>query len=304
MTIDEAIEQACHEAGIYIPKRITYGRWLNTDTTAGKSGKGDGRLIVNEHSVTAWNWQTSQKVTISLRDGMTAREQQAVARDIAKAKQKAVKDAARAANMAQALIASSALAGHPYLVLKGFRDERAMTVPAATVRNVVGDYIVPAGATCAVLIPARRGGKVTSAQLIWEDGTKKFLFGGEMGGASHRIASGVYTWLCEGFATGLSIRAALKGLGVQATVLCCFSASNIVAVAKQVKGRAFIAADNDKPQPQFGGLGTGEHFARQAALPYGMPPALQTDFNDMHHDAGIFAVQRILTTVMAGRRAA
>jgi putative DNA primase/helicase len=181
-----------------------------------------------------------------------------------------------------------------------------MVVTATVVREIVGSYIVPAGAGSAVLIPARRGGKVTSAQLIWEDGTKKFLFGGEIGGASHRIASGAYTWLCEGYATGLSLRVALKGLGMQSTILCCFSASNIVAVARQARNRTFVAADND-PIPKsnpFNGLGTGEHYARQTDLPYGMPSQVETDFNDMHQRDGIFAVQRVLTSVMAGRRAA
>lgn len=302
MTINDAIDQACREAGIYVPKRIAYGRWLNTDTTAGKSGKGDGRLIVNEHSVTAWNWQTNQQVTINLRDGMTAREQQAVSRDIARAKQKAARDAARAKEQAQAIIAAASTKTHPYLVDKGFRDELVLTVSAQTVRDVAGDYLV-AGAS-AIVIPARRAGTVTSLQLIWEDGTKKFLFGGEIGGSSHRIATGAYTWLCEGFATGLSLRAALRGLKMQATILCCFSAANVVSVARQVQGRAFVATDNDKPLPQFGGLGAGEHFTRQTGLPYGMPPIVKTDFNDMHQAEGIFAVQRVLTSVMAGRRAA
>lgn len=91
---------------------------------------------------------------------------------------------------------------------------------------------------------------------------------------------------------------------MQATVLCCFSASNILAVARQINGRAFIAADHDKPLPQFGGIGTGEHYAQQTGLPFAMPPVLQTDFNDMHQAESIFAVQRVLTSIMAGRRAA
>lgn len=304
MTLDQAIEQACHDVGIYPPKRTAFGKWLNTDTRAGKSGKGDGRVKIQEHFVTAWNWQTGEKSTVNLHDSLSIKEQRAVAQSVARSKVKAEKDTARAAGMAQALIAAASLAQHPYLVAKGFRDEQAMVVDASTVRQVVGDYIVPAGARSAILIPARRGTTVTSAQLIWEDGTKKFLFGGEIGGAGHRIATGVYTWLCEGYATGLTVRAALKGLNVRATVLCCFSASNIAAVAPKVRGKAFVAADNDKPLEHFGWIGTGEHYARQTELPYGMPPDVGTDFNDMHQRAGIYAVQRALTSVMSGRRTA
>ncbi|MGN6548470.1 MAG: toprim domain-containing protein [Pararhizobium sp.] len=308
MTLDQAIEQACRDVGIHPPKKTVFGKWLNTDTWAGKKGKGDGRVIVQEHFVTAWNWQTGEKSTVGLRDGLSAREQRAVAQSVARSKAKSEKDAARAAGMAEALISAATLSTHSYLAAKGFRDEQAMTVPAKTVRDVVGDYIVPSGARQAVMIPARRAGKVTSAQLIWEDGTKKFLFGGEIGGTCHRIASGAYTWLCEGYATGLSLRVALKGLRMQSTILCCFSASNIVAVAKQVRGRAFVAADNDRPPKhnphQFEGLGAGEYYARQTDLPYGLPPDVGTDFNDMHQRHGIFAVQRVLTSTMSGRRAA
>lgn len=100
------------------------------------------------------------------------------------------------------------------------------------------------------------------------------------------------------------MRAALKGLRLSATILCCFSASNIVAVIRSVRGRCFIAADHDKPLDQFGGLGTGEYYARLADVPYGMPPDVKMDFNDMHQHSGIYAVQRVLTSTMARRRAA
>lgn len=306
MTINEAIDKACAEVGIHPPKRFSIGRWAKTDTLAGKSGKGDGRVIVNDKSATAYNWQTSQRATVWLDGEMTQQQRRELAAEISRAKEKARLDAARAADTAVNLMNRATSRTHPYLSSKGFSDEQTLVIDAAAVRAIAGDYIVPAGASNAVLIPARRDGKISSAQLIWEDGTKKFIFGGEIAGASHRIATGVDTWLCEGYATGLSVRAALKGLKMQATVLCCFSASNILFVARQLnsRGRAFIAADHDKPIPHFAGLGTGEYFARQAGMPYGMPPDIQTDFNDMHQHAGIFAVQRALTAIMAGRRAA
>lgn len=302
MTLDDAIEQACRDVGIHPPKKTAFGKWLNTDTWAGKKGKGDGRVIVQEHFVTAWNWQTGEKSTVGLRDGLSAREQRAVAQSVARSKAKAEKDAARAAGMAEALIAAAILSTHPYLAAKGFRDEQAMTVSAERVRKVVGGYIVPAGAASAVMIPARRAGKVTSAQLIWENGTKKFLFGGEMGGASHRIARGSDTWLCEGFATGLSLRTVLKSLRLSATILCCFSASNIVVVARSLRGRCFIAADNDPPPKhkpeQFNELGAGEFYAAKTGKPFLMPRIVGDDINDMHMRDGVFAVQRLVTSFL------
>lgn len=204
MTLDQAIEQACQDVGIYPPKKTGFGKWLNTDTIAGKKGKGDGRVIINEHYVTAWNWQTGEKSTVALRDGVSAKEQRAIARDVSKAKAKAAQDAARAAHQADCLLGQARITTHPYLVDKGFRDEPVPVIPAQSVRQIAGttnrrgefipaDYLV-AGST-AIIVPARRASAVTSLQLIWEDGTKKFLFGGEISGASHRIATGAYTWL-------------------------------------------------------------------------------------------------------------
>lgn len=303
MNLDQAIDQACSDVGICRPKKTAFGKWLNADTLAGKSGKGDGRLIIQEHFVTAWNWQTGLKSTVSLRDGASAKEQKAIAQSVARSKEKALKDAARAAGMASALMSAASFEHHPYLIAKGFRDEQAMVVTAATARQIVGDYIVPPDGHHAILVPARRLGSVISAQLIWEDGTKKFLFGGEMRGATHRIAAGVYTWICEGYATALSVRAALHGLKVRSTVLVGFSASNIATVSRQVRGKAFIAADNDKPLKQFDWKGAGEYYALQSGLPYGMPPDIGADFNDLHQRDGIFAVQRSLTSIMSGRPA-
>jgi putative DNA primase/helicase len=305
MTIDEAVEQACASVGIRTPRGRAFGRWLKTDTLDGKRGKGDGRVIINEMHATAWNWRTGESVTVGCGSPSNDPERkQRFAQEQAKRRDEEREKAKRAARIAGELIEAARLGEHAYLADKGFKDERAMIVDRRAVERIVGRYLVPDGAAQAIVVPARLGPVITSAQLIWEDGTKKFLFGGEVGGTSHRISTGTDTWLCEGFATGLSVRAALKSLRVSATVLCCFSASNITAVARAVRGRCFIAADHDQPLDQFGGLGAGEHYARQTGFPYGFPPDLKADFNDMHQQAGIFAVQRALTSIMAGRRAA
>ena len=303
MTIEDALEQACAEVGIVSPKSYRLGQWSKTDTLSRKNGKGDGRVIVNEKWATAYNWQTGERSTVWLdgQDSYQQRQERAV--EIRRTKEKQAKDAARAAGIATELLARATSAAHPYLISKGFKDEKGLVLGARFVSDLGGSYLVPSGGAHALIIPARRDGRITSAQLIWEDGTKKFLFGGEIGGASHRIATGVDTWLCEGYATGLSVRAALRGLKVRGTVLCCFSAMNVATVARLANGRVFIAADNDRPLETFMGLGTGEHYAKQTGLPYGMPPEVKTDFNDMHQSAGIFAVQRVLTSIMARRAA-
>ncbi|TPM59136.1 hypothetical protein FJ959_09715 [Mesorhizobium sp. B2-2-4] len=300
MSIDDAIGKACSTVGIIPPKGRSYGKWLHTDTLSGKNGKGDGRVIINDTHVTAFNWQTGETVTVGIGGEVEKRDRQKIAKQIEFSKRKQKADAARAANVASAMLATSRTGLHPYLASKGFREEKGLVIDASDARRIGGDYLVPdTDRALALLVPARINGKVTSVQMIWEDGTKKFLFGGEVSGASHRISAGVDTWLCEGYATGLSIRAALHGMKIRPTVLCCFSASNIVAVARHLEGRVFIGAENDKPLVQFGGLGASEFYARKTSLPYGMPPGLGTDFNDLHQQSSIFVVQRALTAVMA-----
>lgn len=302
MNVSDAIDQACAAVGIKPPRSYKHGQWVKCDTLDGKSGKGDGRVIADDLKVVGWNWKTGEKATIWLkdRDSLTPVEKHQFAERKAKDEAEQRERAARAAHVAQTLLATAKLGTHAYLARKGFPTEQAHVLPAADVVDIGGKYLVPEGAKTALIIPARIGTRITSAQLIWEDGTKKFLAGGEMGGAVHRLSRGTETWLCEGFATGLSLRMVLKALNRSATVLCCFSASNLATVARTIEGKCFIAADHDKPLEQFGGLGTGEHYAKVAGHPYTMPPDLGTDFNDMLMKQGIFAVQKHIATFIRG----
>lgn len=303
MTLDEAISQACARVGIVPPKgRIDMRKWIKADTT-GKNGKGDGRVICDEERATAMNWQTGESVTVWLRSERSPEEKRQYRQRRQDDERKARELASRASATAQRLVAAATTGAHPYLAAKGFPDEMPLTIAAADVVRIAGAYLAPEGQEVAIVIPARIKNQIASAQLIWPNGVKKFLYGGEMGGAYHRIASGERTWLCEGYATGLSLRAALRGLNRRDTVLVCFSASNIVKVASAV-GAHFIAADHDAPPAakpdQFDGLGAGEYFARKAGIPYLLPPEAGTDINDLHKSAGIFAVQRLITGLLRG----
>jgi putative DNA primase/helicase len=305
MNVDKAISRACADVGIIPPAAPAYGKWVRTDTLSGKNGKSDGQIIVNEHHVTAMNFQTGETVTVGMATGeRTANDRREIAKVIEHHKAKKREQAARAAKIAESIVAASETAGHPYLSGKGFPAEKALVVPADTVRRLAGDYLVEESGKRAVVMPARIDHRITSLQLIWEDGSKKFLAGGEIGGSSHRIAKGADTWLCEGFATGLSLRMALKALRRTDTVQCCFSASNLVKVAKTIKGRCFIVADHDKipMNDPFEGIGPGEHFAKASGKPYLMPPEVGTDLNDVHMRDGIFAVQRLISTFLRGIR--
>jgi putative DNA primase/helicase len=186
-----------------------------------------------------------------------------------------------AAKVAAQKIAKAKAETHPYLDRKGFPKTLGLVYEGL------------------LLVPARIGNRVVSLQEIAEDGTKKNLPGGRMSGASFTIGSGLREVLCEGYATGLSIKAALSGLCLPARVTCCFSAANVATLAERWR-HAVVVADNDKPVAQFGGLGTGEFYARKTGLPWAMPPALATDANDFHLSGGLPALQRLLLRLLQG----
>lgn len=161
----------------------------------------------------------------------------------------------QAAMLAQRMIQDAELATHPYLAAKGFPEEQ---------RLVLRDEL---------LIPMRGpNGEILSVQRIKADGTKLFLKGGKAGGARHEMGRGRTRWYCEGYATGLSIQAALKHLYRNDRVVVCFSAANIAAIARF---EGLVVADNDAS-------GTGERYALKTGLRYWMPPDVGTDANDYH----------------------
>jgi len=92
-------------------------------------------------------------------------------------------------------------------------------------------------------------------------------------------------WLTEGYATGLSVRDALRSTGSNASVVVCFSASNLIQVADQIKGQRYIFADNDASE-------TGAKSAQSTELPWTMADEVGWDANDLHKKHGLFAVAK------------
>lgn len=189
-----------------------------------------------------------------------------------------------AAKVAEHKINNATAQPHPYLERKGFPKQLGLVLEGL------------------LLVPARLDGRAVSLQEISADGTKNNLLGGRMRGASFSIGSGRLEVLCEGYATGLSIKAALAAVHLPARITCCFSAANVATLAGQ-KRHAVIVADNDKPVAQFHGLGTGEFYARRTGLPWAMPPEVGTDANDFHQRDGLPSLQKLLLDLLQHRRA-
>ncbi|MCT6721640.1 toprim domain-containing protein [Acidovorax sp. K2F] len=193
----------------------------------------------------------------------------------------------RAAIKAQELLRTTTPGPHNYLFYKGLPNSQGLCTPD-------GDLVVP--------MRDWQTNAVRGAQLIrWTDTedepgrmrwVKKMTYGMQARGAVLRLGPprATETIYCEGFATGLSIEAAVKQMRLNAAVLVCFSDSNMVYVAQQTKGRRYTFADHDKS-------GAGERAAKEMGLPYCMSPVMGEDANDMHKRAGLLAVCGLLMQV-------
>ena len=203
------------------------------------------------------------------------RRQRAAAR--AHERQRTEARAVAAAKQAQQMIQAATLDHHGYLTGKGFPEAKGLVLDGQ------------------LLIPMRdeRTGALLSLQTIQPDGRKRFLAGGRAKGAVHRLGRSQRRWYCEGYATGLSIAAALRTyLYRRDQVVVCFSAGNLAYVASEESG--YVVADHDAS-------GAGETYARKTGLLYWLPPELG-DANDFHQRHGLQALADALRGFMGEAR--
>ena len=187
-----------------------------------------------------------------------------------------------ARRLASDMMKRASTAPHPYLATKGFPNEAGLVLDGE------------------LLIPMREFSlykQLNSLQRIAADGSKLFLPGGKAKGSVFIIGPMMARerWLCEGYATGLSIREALRALYRQASIVVCFSAGNLTHIGrllKALKQPAYVMADNDESK-------AGEQAAKDSGLPWVMPPEVGMDANDLHQRAGITALVNLLKTVRA-----
>lgn len=294
MSIHDAMLDACRAVGIEPPRKTAPGRWAKSNVTGKSTSNTSGRVLIHDDGKggIAWNWATGQRQ--AFRDTGTNGPAAAPVRRDPERDRAAEAERIEVERICGLIVRSCDQTTHPYLARKGFPDELGLVledprklVPDSPLGRRIGAAI-PEHDAPLLIVPGRIGNRVTTVQFIAADGTKKNILGGLMGGAAHRIATGRETWVCEGIATALSVRAALRLLGRSATVLCAFSASNVAKVVSGIPGAA-IAADHDKPVEAFGGLGTGEFYARKSGRSWSMPPEAG-DFNDFHQAAGLRAV--------------
>jgi len=278
-------------AGLTPPDDLASDGTLHRFASNGKPRDKSGWYVLHLDGVAAgvfgcWRAGVSETWCAKQPDTMTESEREAhrlrikamrAAREADKAQhqQQAAQQAARRWD------AATPATAHPYLTAKGVKPHGTRIEGAA------------------LLVPMRdEAGKLRSLQVIDSDGGKRFLFGGQVAGCYMGMGKpqGVLI-VCEGFATGASIREATGH-----AVAVAFNAGNLLAVAQAMRAKfpalaLVVAADDDHQTAGNPGLSA----ARQAALAVGgfvlapqFPahrPGKATDFNDLHQLAGLGAVR-------------
>lgn len=263
------------------------------------AAKGGTRVVVGAYGM--WGKIESAKIEVDWKEISTEE------REELRAKQRAAEEAEREKRGRQAELAANRA-----------RDQwsKALTIDAAAAAGVTSAYLTAKAITPetvrlqqdgTVLVPMIRyndadGGRMVGLQKIGPDGTKRFNKGMAKEGAACRLGpppeDGKAFLLCEGYATGRSIRMATMGMY---PVFVCFDAGNLAPVATILRSRypsspmLFCADDDWKTEiPEGSPFNVGVKKARAAAHQVGraeivvpvFPNAAEredkwTDFNDL-----------------------
>ena len=257
--------------GLIMKDTVLYDRWIATPTEDHpRSSNGRYKFLGDVGWVI--NWAKMDKPVTWFADGKTANSPE-VRQRLSSSNQERNKIAAQAAQKAEWILSQCSLETHPYLERKGFVAEQ-------------GNVFVKQNRKLLV-IPMRSGkSHLVGCQLIDEDGGKKFLHGQTSKGATFVIGTKGTPILCEGYATGLSVRDIMSKMNIPYTIYICFSASNMELIARNI-GKGIIIADNDPSS-------VGETSAKKTGHPYWISPATGEDFNDYHRRVGNFKASQDL----------
>lgn len=271
--------------GLVLRDPIPDGRWHRVPTDD-HPRKRNGAYAFDGERGAVQNWATMQQVALYRPDGAQRtigrgefRRQRRYARETARAH-------AKARHVAMEIIKTCTRSEHPYLAAKGFPKAQGLV-------SSDGELIIP-------MRDFRDYRTVDGVQRIsCVDFSKKFLPGQKAKGAVFIIAKGAMRerWLVEGYATGLSVQAALLDLRRQAEVVVCFSAGNLEHVSTMVKPPAYVMADNDESK-------AGQRAAESTGLPWVMPPEVGMDANDWHQRSGLRSLVHLILSLSQVRQSA
>ena len=270
--------QFARSHGIIINELPAVGSWKRYPTEDHPRKRNGAVKYMGSHGFVQ-NHATSTVVSLwkpEASDRLSSPDMRAIIISQARAEQERKKLSTEAVNKSVRMLNESGYRTHAYLEAKGFPDEQG------SVLNIENKPVL--------LIPMRVGKSLCGVQQIWEDGTKKFLYGQRTSGATFTFDNKGINIVCEGYATALSVRAAMKQMKHRYTIHVCFSAGNMVKVAAGLES-GLVIADNDKS-------GTGQQAAAEIGWPVWMSDLEGEDANDCQRRIGLFAFSQSLTQSM------
>jgi putative DNA primase/helicase len=252
------------EHGLIIDS-LVFDQWVRVKTVD-KPNKKNGAYIFDGKFGAIINFAMHEHHISYKAEGYTFTVQDKIKRE--KAAEDRTKRQQEAKRKAVYILNNSELLTHPYLERKGFTDK---------------GYVYKS----LLIVPMRINGSLVGCQMIDPEGNKRFLSGQITKGASLVIDNKGRDILCEGYATGLSIRRALKLLKVRYKIHICFSASNMLEIAKNTTD-PLVVADNDP---------VGVSAAKKIASVYWVGEAGE-DFNDAEKRLGTEKVAELIKPLM------
>ena len=265
----------CRAHGILIDREPPIGVWRRYPTED-HPAKRNGAVKFMGDAAFVQNHATDTEISVWKAEGDTVIDRERIRRIAQQADRDIREKQEQAAKKAAAILHNCQIGFHPYLEKKGFKEEQGNIWKHE-------DELLLA-------IPMRVGHRLVGCQIISEDGTKKFLFGQRTSEAAFTFDNHGPHILCEGYATALSIKAAMKALKRRYTLHVCFSAGNMKKVAATLQG-GYVVADNDASR-------TGQNTAEQIGWPYWMPDTVGMDANDVHQRDGLFKFSQSLGKVI------
>lgn len=267
------------DLGIIPPEHYKLGQWQRCATTnherkrnasvkLGEDGR-HGWAVNFESGAGAHRWSEGNAIERTAEE--RARDNARLSERIAKRREEEIAGIMRA-RTAYHVATPLRFANHPYLIRKRI--------------TMCGCAGVKVDADGALIVPKYRDGKLVSIERIFPDGSKKSAWAAPSKGASFKIwrPGASVTILAEGFATGIACFESVP----QATVIVCFSAGNMIEVAKREtwKGMVAVAADNDHETQDNLGTNPGKEAGTKAAEAIGCGVAWPefdggSDFHDL-----------------------
>ena len=255
-------EEFAYEHGLVIDN-LSLDKWMRVKTLD-KPNKLNGAYVFDGQGGAVINFATMEKHAIFKSDKPYVIDHDKIKR----VNQERLDRQEEARKKAVYIVKSGLPSTHPYLIRTGFPE-----------RGLVWKELL--------VVSMRVGSQLVGCQLIDKDGNKKFLSGQITKGASLVIDNKGRDILVEGYATGLSVRRALKLIKARYKIHICFSASNMLEIAKTLN-EPLVVADNDPV-----GLST----AQKIASCYWVGDAGE-DFNDFEVRVGSLVAGESLVSLL------